>query len=707
MIYPNDFINKNICGNSVDKMQSIPEGVIDLVVTSPPYDNLRTYKGGVKDDISYEEGYSFPFVEMVRELYRIMKKGGIVVWVVNDQVKDGGETGTSFRMALKFQELGFKIYDTMIYHKNGSPFSETGRYSQVFEYMFIFLKGDKPNTVNLLKDKPNKWAGSSTFGEPSVRQKDGTLKKKNSFIVGDYGTRYNVWQINNGKGFGGDELSHLHPACVDPETECLTINGWKKYNEIYIGDEILSYNINSNCLEWDKIKNIHISNYIGDMITMFGRRLSIITTPNHRNVIKLNYNNNIKIIESKDLKYMSHMILTSCDKNNNIEKINENLSYLLGIIITDGYINKSYIGISQDYVKNKHNVDKIISCIEKLGLRYTFGKRERYYYYDGKKILKNMIRFKKEFLDDHKDYKISYDMDIRIWDKNEILKWIPDKKINNKLFKLDKLSIQKIIEGIIDGDGCNRDTDDSYIVTGKYDEFHGNLQILCVLAGYTSDYFEKNNRYTQIIKSEHKLLRNSKGSIIKTIKYNGVVWCPEVEKNGTFIARRNGKVFITGNSFPESLAEDHILSWSNEGDIVLDPMMGSGTVAKMAKMNNRKFIGIDLQQEYIDICNKRVEVESYTEENPNPKKKFIVSKEEMLEKRRKTKEENQKLKEESKKLDNSQTSTQQIPIANISDEQIEDFKNFELQRPDELERKLLEEEIKKLDVNQVDDDFWN
>jgi DNA modification methylase len=99
---------------------------------------------------------------MAKELYRVTKDGGIVVWVVGDQIVDGGESGNSFRQALKFQEIGFKIYDTMIYHKNGAPFPETGRYSQVFEYMFILLKGKKPNCVNIIKDKENN--GKILFG---------------------------------------------------------------------------------------------------------------------------------------------------------------------------------------------------------------------------------------------------------------------------------------------------------------------------------------------------------------------------------------------------------------------------------------------------------------------------------------------------------------------------------------------------------------
>lgn len=212
-----NFLNNVVCGNAVEVLSQLPENTFDLTVTSPPYDNLRTYKGKISDDVVYEDGFSFPFVEMATELYRVTKDGGVVVWVVNDQVKNGGETGSSFKQALKFMEIGFTLYDTMIYHKNGPPFPETGRYSQVFEYMFVFSKG-KPKTVNLIKDKPNKWAGFSNFGEPSKRTKEGELKKTDKFVVADYGARYNVWYITTGKNYSTkDNFAFEHPA-IFPET---------------------------------------------------------------------------------------------------------------------------------------------------------------------------------------------------------------------------------------------------------------------------------------------------------------------------------------------------------------------------------------------------------------------------------------------------------------------------------------------------------
>jgi DNA modification methylase len=131
-------INKVIEGDCLVEMQKIPDKSIDLTVTSPPYDNLRDYKG-----------YTFDFEGIANELYRITKQGGVVVWVVGDATIKGSETGTSFKQALYFKEIGFNLHDTMIYRKSNRPPLNHPRYEQEFEYMFVFSKG-KPKTVNLI-----------------------------------------------------------------------------------------------------------------------------------------------------------------------------------------------------------------------------------------------------------------------------------------------------------------------------------------------------------------------------------------------------------------------------------------------------------------------------------------------------------------------------------------------------------------------------
>ena len=141
-----DLINKIHNENCLETMAKMPDNFIDLTVTSPPYDNLREYKG-----------YSFDFENIAKELYRITKNGGVLVWIVGDATMNGTESGTSFKQALFFKEIGFNLHDTMIYQKvNYVPLTHN-RYEQSFEFMFVLSKG-KPKTFNPIRI-PCKQAG--------------------------------------------------------------------------------------------------------------------------------------------------------------------------------------------------------------------------------------------------------------------------------------------------------------------------------------------------------------------------------------------------------------------------------------------------------------------------------------------------------------------------------------------------------------------
>jgi site-specific DNA-methyltransferase (adenine-specific) len=249
-----EFLNKHIHSDFITEASKIPDNTIDLTVTSPPYDDIRTYNNKVKTKDG--EKYSFNFDGIVDELYRVTKDGGIVVWVVGDQVKNGGETGSSFRQALSFMNKGFLLYDTMIYMKNGAPFPEKKRYSQVFEYMFVFSKG-KPKTVNIIKDKKNKWAGHTNFGKRVMRTKDGELKEMPKFEISEYGNRYNVWNYSTGKNYSTkDSIAFNHPAIFPEDLAEDHILTWSNENDI-----ILDPMVGSGTTT--KMAKINNRNYIG------------------------------------------------------------------------------------------------------------------------------------------------------------------------------------------------------------------------------------------------------------------------------------------------------------------------------------------------------------------------------------------------------------------------------------------------------------
>lgn len=188
--------NKIYNCNCLDGLKQLDDNSVDLTVTSCPYDNLRTYHDAIDEDT-----WNFEvFKPIADELYRVTKKGGVVVWVVGDAVVDGGETGSSFRQALYFQEIGFKIHDTMIYEKNSSTFparADAKRYSQIFEYMFVFTKGKIRKDIKLIADKKNKWFGWTNWGQHSQYDATGNLvKAKNIRPIPEFSLRTNIWKYS-------------------------------------------------------------------------------------------------------------------------------------------------------------------------------------------------------------------------------------------------------------------------------------------------------------------------------------------------------------------------------------------------------------------------------------------------------------------------------------------------------------------------------
>lgn len=247
-------INKIYCESNLETMARMPDNFVDLVVTSPPYDGLRDYNG-----------YSFPFEDIAKELFRVIKDGGVIVWVVGDATINGSETGTSFRQALYFKECGFNLHDTMIYYRI-SPFPDSIRYHQSFEYMFVLSKF-KPKSINLLKQKKTGETGkpeSRTF-----RNKDGSVKladekaiaRMNKSMLLDEKTRENIWRINAGFGQSTtDKDAFKHPAIFPEKLVSDHIHSWS--NE---GDLVYDPFMGSGTTA--KMSHIYKRNWIGSEIS--------------------------------------------------------------------------------------------------------------------------------------------------------------------------------------------------------------------------------------------------------------------------------------------------------------------------------------------------------------------------------------------------------------------------------------------------------
>lgn len=210
-------VNRIYNENYLDTMARMPDGFIDLTVTSPPYDNLRSYNG-----------YEFDFEPIARELYRVTKKGGVVVWVVGDATVNGSETGTSFKQALYFKEIGFNLHDTMIYQKQNYMTLTHNRYEQSFEYMFCFSKG-RPAVFNPLTMRSLN-AGQkynlvrrgfcATNRQAAQRRREGVIEIK------EYKTRPNIFVYTVG------EETTNHPAPFPTSLAKDHILSWSNENDL-------------------------------------------------------------------------------------------------------------------------------------------------------------------------------------------------------------------------------------------------------------------------------------------------------------------------------------------------------------------------------------------------------------------------------------------------------------------------------------------
>lgn len=204
----------------VEGTKMLPDSSIDLTITSPPYDNLRKYKNGS----------SFDFENLAKQLFRITKEGGIVVWIVNDATKNGNESLTSFRQAIYFQKIGFNVLDTMIYEKSGcGACGSNNCYIQNFEYMFVFTKG-KIKTHNLIYDRENISVGKQKTNTNRNKYNADNKRRYREIETKKMGRRFNIWRYNQTSG--QDEFSKKHPAPFPQDLVKDHIISWSNENDI-------------------------------------------------------------------------------------------------------------------------------------------------------------------------------------------------------------------------------------------------------------------------------------------------------------------------------------------------------------------------------------------------------------------------------------------------------------------------------------------
>jgi DNA modification methylase len=200
-------------------MKKMPECSVDLTVTSPPYDNLRTYNG------NNSQWGDHVWKAVIQDLFRVTKQGGVVVWVVGDATIKGSETGTSFRQSLYFKEIGFNLHDTMIYYRQ-SPFPSNDRYNQCFEYMFIFSKG-KIKTFNPdVRQLKSAKSFSNDVSTKTYRNKNGETARPDEAAIkrltlaqsSELKTSDNIWYIPTGYMVATKDIDAFNHPAIFPES---------------------------------------------------------------------------------------------------------------------------------------------------------------------------------------------------------------------------------------------------------------------------------------------------------------------------------------------------------------------------------------------------------------------------------------------------------------------------------------------------------
>ncbi len=215
------FENRIIHGDNVTGMRGLPDAFVHLTVTSPPYDDLRTYAGHSRWD----------FAGVARELHRITAPGGTVVWVVQEQIVNGSETGESSRQRLAFLDLGFRLHHTMVMGKSGGHQHSSNRYGRPLEYAFVLSKG-APRYFCPLRDKPNKEKGRMKVF--TNRLPDGSFPRSRRRKTNPFGIRPAVWTYATGRNVTTKDGYALaaHPALMPERMAQDHIRSWSKVGDL-------------------------------------------------------------------------------------------------------------------------------------------------------------------------------------------------------------------------------------------------------------------------------------------------------------------------------------------------------------------------------------------------------------------------------------------------------------------------------------------
>ena len=639
-----------LVGDNRDTLKTLPDKSVQCCITSPPYFGLRDYQTGkweggdencshsvgnqvadnkapgaitsgvrpgvdastckkcgakrVDSQIGLEKTpneYVQELVKVFREVKRVLKDDGIVWLNIGDSYasfRDGKATpdttrgdstgtlvpkgsatnrmtstfaGTSIKhkdligipwmLAFALRDDGWWLRQDIIWSKgNSMPESVTDRCTKSHEYIFLLSKNS------------HYYFDHEAIREPTTDTEG--LRNKRS-----------VWTVNT------KPFREAHFACVDSETEALTPHGWKKQHELIDGDIIASYNKDTDKIGWQPA-TFHRYDYDADMVFINKRDSTQLLTPNHRCLIKRR-SGNISVVTADTLKPSMKIPLVApfeIEKNQGVGRV---MASLLGWYVTEGH--KKSPSIIEIYQSLSANPEKV-NTIRKL---LTDANAEWY------------ERISNRTWNNRPSACVTFCIKGDV--AKQILLLCPDKnKMPNwEWIKWPENDIIPFIDAVIDGDGHRRKDDKRASIIQNNKEFLDIIQVMIISLGKSCKIRARLNNEcsTAYITNDRWLtLRGTDGvhEPIPKKHYTGIVWCPSVEST-FWLARRDGKPFITGNTFPPELIEPCVLAGSKTGDTILDPFGGAGTTGLVAKNNGRNAILCELNPEYAEIARTRID----------------------------------------------------------------------------------------------------
>ncbi|MFD0509375.1 DNA methyltransferase [Streptomyces chiangmaiensis] len=402
-----------------------------------------------------------------------------------------------------------------------------------------------------------------------------------------------------------------HFACVDEETECLTAEGWKRHGDLRVGELAAQFDMETQRLSWGVIEDV--ARYeVTDQEMVVGRRrdLDMWLTPNHRTIIQRRHPRTRElqppVIVRADEVLPSHSIPTAAPwTDGGTDPVSREWAELLGWYIAEGHENKRSLAVEiyQSCTANPQHVERIEYLLGAVGAEWEEARAKRQW----RGRPSETVAFR-----------------IHSFVAARLRELAPGKSIPADALLWSQDLISALVDGLVNGDGHTRKDDGRLMFIQKDPERAGMVQALAVRLGLSATVSRHSSGTYQVFLTEHRTrsFRGTAGtgSALDRERYTGTVWCPKLP-HGTWVARRNGRVFITGNTFPIDLPLRCIKAGCKPGGTVLDPFSGSGTTGEAARKLGRKYVGIDLNEAYHRLAMDRFAQGVLTFEGATPRER--------------------------------------------------------------------------------------